>query len=95
MSIQWGKFNRDKRFNSTPEGRRDIEECKSVLLTRWIPKGPFNVGQVYMRENLPDISLYLAVAELLDKGHIKGVHPYDENVRRHDQMAYEPANKEQ
>lgn len=90
-SIDWTALAADKMFNGHGDAYRDVQEVKSILLTRWVPKGPFNLGQVYATENVPDISMYLAVVELLEEKVIKGIHPYDHNVRRHDQMAYEVA----
>lgn len=89
MSIDRTALAADLMFNSHGEAYRDVQEAKSILLTRWVPKGPFNLGQVYALEQVPDISLYLAVVELLEEKVIKGIHPYDHRVRRHDQMAYE------
>ena len=64
-------FNADKKYAI----RQEVLEAKDILLRR----STFTMCEVYRTEDVGDITLYLAIAELLEEGCISGMHPYEED----------------
>jgi len=71
MGINREAFASDKNYNR--KFRSEIDTVKQLLETKYFLRASFDVDEVYSDPTNPgDISIYLAVAELLEEGKIRG-----------------------